>query len=702
MSYCINPQCQEPQNTRYHNTCQSCGANLLLKNRYRIIRPLGESWQKRTFLAIDIDQPSHPKVIIKQFIGSASNHIASHSIVLEKLGKNSQLPSLLASFSVDEYFYLVQEFVTGHSLASDLASGREFDEEQIWQLLEQVLPVLETIHQQNILHGDIKPENIIRAFSSDKKARVWSLVDLDHQSYEISHSKLLHEPRPKRLEHSQQPKSDAKNHPLNTNHQEISPIKIPQYQPLATELDTQLQGSPEYVAPEQIVGEAMPPSDLYSLGVVCIHALTQMSPFDLYEIQSEEWVWQDYLRLPVSEKLQKVLNKLIAKNYEYRYQSASEAIADLEARQDENISPWKHWAMTLGAGVALALLSVGLNIDFLRPYSSSITLRNPLTPVPERLPDFAPTNPVGISPLRTLVTKDSPVWSIAVTPNGQILATARSNGEIELIDKQTGSVLNSLTGHAGVVWAIAISPDGEKIVSAGEDQTVKVWQVHTGELLHTLRGHQSSVLNVAISPDGQAIASVAEDGTAKLWNLSTGGLLTTLHNNQRALQTVAFSPNGEILATGGDDHQVKLWQWQNSQLLASLKGHNESVWSVAFSPDGQYLASGSWDRTIKIWAISDPNFSGSALPERTIIGHSDKIKSLVFNRDGSMLASADFTGTIKLWDIATGNLTGTLKSHNAWVDLAFDPVDRTLLSGSFDNTVKEWQLPTEEYYRKFN
>ena len=52
----------------------------------------------------------------------------------------------------------------------------------------------------------------------------------------------------------------------------------------------------------------MPPSDLYSLGVVCIHALTQMSPFDLYAIQSEEWVWQDYLRVPVSEKLQKVLN----------------------------------------------------------------------------------------------------------------------------------------------------------------------------------------------------------------------------------------------------------------------------------------------------------------------------------------------------------------------------------------------------------
>ncbi len=698
MSYCINPQCQEPQNTRYHNTCQNCGGDLLLKNRYRIIRPLGESWQKRTFLAIDIDQPSHPKVIIKQFIGSASNHISSHSIVLEKLGKNSQLPSLLASFTVDEYFYLVQEFLTGHSLASDLKSGREFDEEQIWQLLEEILPVLDCIHQKNVLHGDIKPENLIRHFDQEQNTAIWSLVDLDNQPYEVTDPKLFSESRPKQLEHSDQKQN---NKPINSQ-KEIPPIKVPQYQPLATELHNHLQGSPEYVAPEQIVGEAMPPSDLYSLGVVCIHALTQMSPFDLYEIQSEEWVWQDYLRSPVSEKLQAVLNKLIAKNYEYRYQNASEAITDVEARYNENISPWKHWAMTLGAGVALALLSVGLNIDFLRPYSSTIPLRYPLTPVPEEhLPDFAPTNPVGISPLRTLVTKDSSVWSIAVTPNGQILVTARSNGEIELIDKQTGSVLNTLTSHAGVVRAIAISPDGEKIVSVGEDQTVKVWQLSTGDLLHTLRGHQGDVLNVAISPDGRAIASVAMDGTTKLWNLSTGALFTTLHNNNRALQTVAFSPNGEILATGGDDHQVKLWHWRNSQLLTTLKGHNESVWSVAFSPDGQYLASGSWDHTIKIWAISDPNFSGSALPARTIIGHTDKINSLVFNRDSSILASADFTGTIKLWDMPTGNLMGTLTSHNSWAKLFFDPVNHTLLSGSLDYAVKEWPLPAEEY-RQFN
>ncbi|MGL6283404.1 MAG: protein kinase domain-containing protein [Microcoleaceae cyanobacterium] len=695
MSYCINPQCQEPQNTRYHNTCESCGADLLLKNRYRIIKPLGESWQKRTFLAIDIDQPSHPRVVIKQFIGPLSNHISSQSIVLEKLGKNSQLPSLLASFRLDEYFYLVQEFVTGHSLASDLKSGREFDEEQIWQLLEEMLPVLDCIHQKNVLHGDIKPENIIRHFDQEKKAPIWSLVDLDNQPYEVTHDKLLEKSRSKQLNSSDHKHSKKK----SNHHKQIKPIKVPQYQPLTTEL----QGSPEYAAPEQIVGEAMPSSDLYSLGVICIHALTQMSPFDLYEIQSEEWVWQDYLRSPVSEELQELLNKLIAKNYEYRYQSASEAIADIEAKHNENtISPWKHWAMTLGAGVALALLSVGLNIDFSRYHSPSITFRYPHTPVPDRLPAFVPLNPVGVSPLRTLVTKDSPVWSIAVTPNGQILVTARSNGEIELIDKQTGSVLNTLIGHAGVVRAIAISPDGEKIVSAGEDQTVKVWQLSTGALLHTLRGHQGDVLNVAISPDGRAIASVAMDGTTKLWNLSTGALLTTLHNNQRALQTVAFSPNGEILATGGDDHQVKLWQWQNSQLLATLKGHNESVWSVAFSPDGQYLASGSWDHTIKIWAIGDPNFSGSALPARTLIGHTDKINSLVFNRDGSMLASADFTGTIKLWDMATGNLTGTLKSHNSWVKLFFDPVNQTLLSGSLDYAVKEWQLPTEEYYRQFN
>ncbi|MFM6455268.1 MAG: protein kinase domain-containing protein, partial [Planktothrix sp.] len=70
---------------------------------------------------------------------------------------------------------------------------------------------------------------------------------------------------------------------------------------------TPLQGSPEYAAPEQLQGEINPKTDLYSLGITCLHLLTQMSPFDLFDIKTNTWVWKDYLKRPISQRLTRIL-----------------------------------------------------------------------------------------------------------------------------------------------------------------------------------------------------------------------------------------------------------------------------------------------------------------------------------------------------------------------------------------------------------
>ncbi len=68
MSYCINPQCQKPQNPTHAILCQSCGSQLRLKDRYRAIRILGQSQWNRTFLAVDEHKPSQPQCVIKQWL----------------------------------------------------------------------------------------------------------------------------------------------------------------------------------------------------------------------------------------------------------------------------------------------------------------------------------------------------------------------------------------------------------------------------------------------------------------------------------------------------------------------------------------------------------------------------------------------------------------------------------------------------------
>ena len=187
MSYCLNVNCQEPENPDTNLYCLSCGSELRLKERYRPMKLIGQGGFSRTYLAIDEDKPSHPPCVVKQFypLAQSTNNAAQaaalfekEAVRLESLGKHPQIAELLAHFHRDNCQYLVQEFIAGKNLAEVLETEGVFNETQIWELLKSLLPVLEFIHSHSIIHRDIKPENIIRRENSDKdKSKELVLVD---------------------------------------------------------------------------------------------------------------------------------------------------------------------------------------------------------------------------------------------------------------------------------------------------------------------------------------------------------------------------------------------------------------------------------------------------------------------------------------------------------------------------------------------
>ena len=201
----------------------------------------------------------------------------------------------------------------------------------------------------------------------------------------------------------------------------------------------------------------------------------------------------------------------------------------------------------------------------------------------------------------------------------------------------------TLIAHSGYLYSVAISPDGQTLASGSDDHTIKLWNLSNGELLRTLTGHSGSVLSVAISPDGQTLASGSKDEKIKLWNLSNGELLRTLTDHSYYVRSVAISPDGQTLASGSGDQTIKLWNLSNGELLRTLTDHSSSVSSVAISPDGQTLASGSSDQTIKLWNLSN----GELL--RTLTGHSGWVRSVAISPDGQTLASGSFDQTVKIW-----------------------------------------------------
>ncbi|AFY44597.1 protein kinase [Nostoc sp. PCC 7107] len=200
----------------------------------------------------------------------------------------------------------------------------------------------------------------------------------------------------------------------------------------------------------------------------------------------------------------------------------------------------------------------------------------------------------------------------------------------------------TLTGHSSSVNSVAISSDGQILASGSDDKTIKLWSVTTGSEIRTLSGHSSSVNSVAISSDGQILASGSDDKTIKLWSVTTGSEIRTLSGHSSSVNSVAISSDGQILASGSW-HTIKLWSVTTGREILTLTGHSSSVNSVAISKDGQILASGSWHGTIKLWSVT----TGSEI--RTLPDHSDSVSSVAFTPDGCWLAAGGRSGSIKIW-----------------------------------------------------
>jgi WD40 repeat protein len=615
MIYCLNPNCQKPQNLDGTKFCLTCGSQLLLKNQYQAIQPIGEGGFGRTFLAFDAHR-LNARCVIKQFfplreiqgnsqaMAKATELFEQEARQLLQLGEqHPQIPTLFAYFEQDRRLYLVQQFINGQDLSQELAQRGAFSEEQIRELLHDLLPVLHFVHQQQVIHRDIKPTNILRRKIDGK------LVLID-----------------------------------------FGVAKVLTVGPGLTRTGTKA-GTEGYAAIEQLrSGKAYPASDLYSLGVTCIHLLTQVELNELYDPLEGKWLWREHLRQKgkyFSTQLGLVLDKLLKDYVKERYHSASEVLAALNQ------------------------------------VTTSTARSNPTSkPAPTPTPKSQ-----NWRLAHTLKGHSGSVWSVAISPDGRTLASGSGDKTIKLWNLVTGQEICTLKGHSDSVCSVAFSPNGMTLASSSDDKTIKLWNLATAQEIRTLRGHSGSVSSVAFSPNGMILASGSDDNTIKVWNLATAQEIRTLQRHFHfAVRSIAFSFNGTTLASNSNDNTIKLWNLGTGQQIRTLKGHSDSVCSVTISPDGRTLASGSDDKTIKVWNLA------TAQEIYTLDGHDKWVNSVAFRSDGRTLASGSDDKTIKLWNLATQQEICTLKGHSNWVNsVAFSPDGQILASGSLDKTIKIWR-----------
>jgi serine/threonine protein kinase, bacterial len=267
-----------------------------LHNRYRLVRELGSGGFGDTFLAEDTQMPSQRLCVIKQLKPVSGNSEISEIVrgrfereaaVLEKLGSGiAQIPKLYAYFTFNSHFYLVQEWIEGETLAAKVKREGKLSEIEVKDLVSGLLPVLDYVHSQQIVHRDIKPDNIIIR-NSDRQP---VLIDFGAVKETMATE-------------------------ITARGETTSSIII---------------GTPGFMSSEQAAGRPLYSSDLYSLGLTAIYCLTGKHP----QLFRTDWqtgavIWHEYAT-DLAPSLTQVLDRAIESHPRDRFGSANEMLTALQ------------------------------------------------------------------------------------------------------------------------------------------------------------------------------------------------------------------------------------------------------------------------------------------------------------------------------------------------------------------------------------
>jgi RNA polymerase sigma factor (sigma-70 family) len=297
--------------------------------------------------------------------------------------------------------------------------------------------------------------------------------------------------------------------------------------------------------------------------------------------------------------------------------------------------------------------------------------------------------------------------ALAFAPDQQTLAWANSAGQIQTWNLATGKAIHSGVGHQGVVSSVALSADGKTLFSAGTDRTIRIWDARTGKELRSFGAHLGPVAALALSPNGKILASVSPaDGRVRQWQLPRPREMRSFPASATYCE-IAWLPDSATLAVRRiDDKAVTFYDAASGNIIRKIEGtlppnvmaypdrHIEAAHTGGFlivSPDGKTLATCSnfCHPSFQLWETA----TGKKLVHPAVeVPDKAAAMAAVFSPDSKTVFTATYR-TIRQWDVAEGKQLQQFIAHEGKITgLAMSPDGKTLAIVGSDPTIRLWEV----------
>ncbi|KAH6606481.1 dip2-dom34p-interacting [Trichoderma cornu-damae] len=252
----------------------------------------------------------------------------------------------------------------------------------------------------------------------------------------------------------------------------------------------------------------------------------------------------------------------------------------------------------------------------------------------------------------------------AFLPGDKVVVVGTKNGELQLFDVASASLLDSVEAHEGAIWALQVHPDGRSVVSGSADKSAKFWdfKIVQEQVLGTKRTTpklklvqsralkvSDDILSLRFSPDARLLAVSLLDSTVKVFFVDSLKLYLNLYGHKLPVLSMDISYDSKLIVTSSADKNIRIWGLDFGDCHKALFGHQDSILQVAFVPhnsdgNGHHFFSSSKDRTIRYW-------DGDKFEQiQRLDGHHGEVWSIAMSHGGNFLVTASHDKSIRVWD----------------------------------------------------